>query len=209
MEYSLGFWGGIGYGLRNLYFRMEVYLSVAQRNGSGHFLAYLGLAACHTALIILKESFSTVERLGRIYGELNMEFLANMIPQVVGCIMIMIAIAGGLFFFKNRRNVFKPFNQNDLGLFFRSSFLFYILLSLTITGAIVSTYRIEQYLYLVNYVLILLLLRKISPVMDVQQTYYRRWGRILLLILGILAILAVIAMNTHEAFEGMQRRFEI
>src|SRR5690606_841636 len=39
----------------------------------------------------------------------------------------------------------------------------YILLSIVVTGAFLSTYRIEQYLYLVNFAVIVYFLPKLSP----------------------------------------------
>lgn len=89
-----------------------------------------------------------------------------------------------------------------------SHFAIYIIFSLLITGAIVSTYRIEQYLYIVNYAIVLLVLPKLSHEFELKEINSNKWFRNFLLVLGFIAILAIIIISFQEELPGMNRRWE-
>lgn len=205
MEYSLGFFGGLGmaYGT----FTSDWPKTNTSEKLSHHFVPFFFLTV-FIPLVIWKESF-TSKRLGGIYEDLDLASFAGPIQIAVLVVMLLYAVANAWYFFHQKKGQFTAFTAKDTSLFFKGHFLFYILLSLLITGAFFSTYRIEQYLYLANYVVILLLLSKTTPTFEAKEVKPADWGKILLIALGIIAICALIAMNTHEAFEGMHRRFEI
>jgi NADH:ubiquinone oxidoreductase subunit 6 (subunit J) len=204
MEYSLGFFGGIGmaYGT----YTSEWPQSKSTNNWNSHFWAFLTLALL-IPLVIWQESF-TEKRLNEVAERIGVAPYADILQIIVLAIILLATVAGYWYFFKNRKQSETTFSQKDTQLFFRSYFLIYILLSLLLTGALWSSYRIEQYLYLVNYAVILGLMGKTTPYFAPREMQAGRWGRLLLLLLAVLAVCALIAMNTHEAFEGMQRRFE-
>lgn len=205
MEYSLGFFGGLGmaYGT----FTSDWQKTDSSEKLGSHFLPFLTLTL-FIPLIIWKESF-TPKRLGGIYEDLSLASFAAPVQIVaLATILIYASITTWHFFYK-KKDRFFAFSSKDTALFFKAHFLFYIMLSLLITGAFFSTYRIEQYLYLANYALILFLVSKTNPVFEVKEIKPSDWGKTLLIILAVLAVLALIAMNTHEAFEGMHRRFEL
>lgn len=204
MEYSLGFFGGIGmaYGT----YTSEWPKTKSTYSWNSHFWAFMVLCL-FIPIVIWQESFTT-KRLDQVAERIGVESFASLAQASVLIALIIAVIAGGRYFFKHRES--KPvFTQRDGTNFFRAYFLGYILLSLILTGAFLSTYRVEQYLYLINYAIILVLLDKSEPYFSGEDLEMSKWGRLLLIILGVLAILALVAMNTHEAFEGMQRRYEL
>ncbi|PHN06269.1 photosystem II biosynthesis protein [Flavilitoribacter nigricans] len=203
MEYSLGFFGGLGmaYGT----YTSEWEKSESDNHWNSHFWAFLFLCLL-IPLVIWQESFTT-KRLNEIAERLEVSSFAFAVQTLVGLGVVLTTIAAGWYFFK-RKDPAVSFSQQDATLFFRGYFLVYILFSLLLTGAFLSGYRIEQYLYLVNYAIVLFLISRSEPYFNPQAPQPAKWGRLLFIMLAILAICALIAMNTHEAFEGMQRRYE-
>ncbi len=193
MEYALGFFGGLGMAFGTMtasWHRAESDLP-PQRGKRGALLALTLLIP----LIIWKESFTT-ERLGKIYGELALASYIDTIRFItLGSILVMVW-------------VYRKMGERPRT-FFSFFFLFYILLSLCITGAFFSTYRPEQYLYLLNYGLIMLFLGRAIPTFEQRPLNLRSGQLMLILALAFIAVLALIAMHTHGTFEGMHRRFEI
>jgi hypothetical protein len=81
--------------------------------------------------------------------------------------------------------------------FFYSHWLLYTVLSLIITGAFISIYRIEQYLYLVNYLIVIAFIGKLTP--DFQPTEFQLGHpvKLLFLIISLLGIVAWVATQIH------------
>ena len=96
----------------------------------------------------------------------------------------------------------------EVKIFFMSHFGVYIIYTLLITGAIASTYRIEQYLYIINYIIILMVLPKLSPAFELKGIIPSKWGVNFILIILLLGILAFIAINVHGELSGAHNRFE-
>lgn len=203
MEYSLGFFGGVGmaYGT----YTSEWPKTESAHSWNSHFWAFLMISLV-IPLVIWQESFTT-KRLNEVAERIGSASFAG-VAQTAVFIGLLLAVGVGVWYFFRSRKEDTVFKQQDTNYFFRAYFLAYILLSLILTGAFLSAYRIEQYLYLLNYGVILLLLGRSKAYFSYQGFQPSRWGKIFLLILGILAICAFIAMNTHGAFEGMQRRYE-
>lgn len=204
MEYSLGFFGGIGmaYGT----FTSEWSKTESVNRWGSHFWAFLVLALL-IPLVVWKESFTT-KRLVEMAERLGIDSFALPVQLLVLITILIATLLGGWYFFRRRPLETPALSAKDTRLFFWIYFLAYIFLSLLLTGALLSAYRIEQYLYLINYLLILFLLPRTEPIFIAMPARPGIWGKLLLGILLFLAILAVIAMNSHEAFEGMQRRYE-
>jgi hypothetical protein len=108
----------------------------------------------------------------------------------------------------SKKNELVQYSAKEVKLFLSTHFALYTIFSLLITGAIVSTYRIEQYLYLVNYAVILFVLPKLNPVFDPMEINKNKWARNFLLVLLILAVLAMVAINIHGEMNGAQKRFD-
>jgi hypothetical protein len=76
-----------------------------------------------------------------------------------------------------------------------------------ITGAYLSVYRPEQYLYLVNFAVIVALMPACSPV---NGLFSYRPKKALYLLLGVLVtllILAAVTVSSHDGLRGAKGRF--
>ena len=92
--------------------------------------------------------------------------------------------------------------------FYFQFFGLYICLSLFITGAFFSTHRPEQYLYLVNLLLVYFLSKSRSATFQNKKIRNAFWFKGILGILVLFALLAWIAIQLHEnALSGAHNRF--
>jgi hypothetical protein len=81
------------------------------------------------------------------------------------------------------------------------------MLSYVVTGAIISLYRPEQYLYALNFVLVFSMLSKASPMFDPKQISFRAWGKNLIFVLMIISFLAYLLTQSHGEMKGAHKRF--
>jgi quinol-cytochrome oxidoreductase complex cytochrome b subunit len=92
--------------------------------------------------------------------------------------------------------------------FFAGFFGLYILYSFIRTGAWLSFAHLNHYLYIVNFIVILLVLPRLKPDIDHKNSSLGQWILMLWGMVVAIAVLAVIAINTHGEMPGMQVRFE-
>jgi hypothetical protein len=98
-------------------------------------------------------------------------------------------------------------SEHMVGLY-RIYFGLYILLSILVTGAFLSIHRIEQYLYLVNFAVILYYLPKTQPTFSQEKMHGRSYAMNMVWFLVFTAILAVVASSSHsEDLRGAHYRF--
>jgi hypothetical protein len=81
----------------------------------------------------------------------------------------------------------------------------YIFLSFLVTGLFV--HPVEQYLYLVNLVVVLFLISAKGSAGHVYESKPRAWLVAAIISISIVALLAVIAVNSHSELPGSQIRF--
>lgn len=207
MEYSLGFFGGLGMAYGTFTSEWEK-TEPAQKKASN--LVPIIMVVLFIPFVVWEQSFG-IDRLTETYAKL-VSGDGTGISKAIRMIALLLILAQGAILLT--KNYFQPkgrmlhYSANDAKLFFISHFGIYMILSWLITGAIVSGYRIEQYLYLVNYVVILLALPKLHPVFEPRPINGGKWGKIFLLVMLIIAILALIAINIHGDMPGMQKRWE-
>lgn len=207
MEYSLGFFGGMGmaYGtFTSDWPKTDIY----QKKKSS-FMPII-LVVFFIPFVVWDQSFE-LDRLNETYSKLivgNAEIIAVFI-QVVAFLLIIIQTAYVLmrYYYLKKEKSFQ-YAYGDVKTFFLSHFGIYTVFSFLITGAFVSTYRIEQYLYILNYVIILFVLPKLVPVFNPTSIHIEKWTRNFLIVILFLALLAIIAINMHDEMPGMQKRFE-
>ena len=207
MEYSLGFFGGLGmaYGT----FTSEWPHTEKKQNKKSNFIPII-LVVLFIPFVVWDQSFS-LERLNETYAKLisgNTEAIA-IVVQVLAFSMIIILTAYVLmryYYLKKDKNI--PYSYGDVKTFFLSHFAIYTIFSLLITGAILSTYRIEQYLYILNYTIILFALPKLTPVFVSKPIHVEKWTRNFLIVILFIAVLASIAISIHGDLNGMHKRFE-
>ena len=65
----------------------------------------------------------------------------------------------------------------------------YVVYSLLVTGAFLSTYRIEQYLYIVNWVIVAVLIRKAEVNFTPRTIDLSKWGKNFVLVIASIALL--------------------
>jgi hypothetical protein len=207
MEYSLGFFGGAGmaYGT----FTSDWETTEAGQKKSSNLIPIL-LVVLFIPFVVWQQTF-TIERIHKNYENLvdgSAETAAWMV-QILALLLILGQTAFVLVKYHfSKKNELVQYSMKDVKLFLSTHFAIYTIFSLLITGAIVSTYRIEQYLYLVNYAVILFVLPKLNPVFDPMEINKNKWARNFLLVLIILAVLAMVAINIHGEMNGAQKRFD-
>ena len=107
-----------------------------------------------------------------------------------------------------QKNGLVQYSSADVKVFFMSHFAIYIIYSLLITGAFISTYRIEQYLYIVNFIIIIIALPRLNPVFEIKEISTKKWVKNFLLVMLVIAVLALIAINAHGDLHGAHKRFD-
>ena len=125
---------------------------------SGQIIAWLFLGLV-IPLKVWLSSFG-LEKLRVSLARPGLDHLAGLVHYSSLMAVLLFFLAGSWFFFFRNRSHSTSFTSRDAGALFPAYFLFYILLSLWITGSFFSSYRIEQYLYPINFAIVLLLLRR-------------------------------------------------
>jgi hypothetical protein len=207
MEYSLGFFGGAGMAYGTFTSEWEV-TETSQKKWS-NFLPIL-MVVLFIPFVVWDQSM-TLERLEQNYEKLIQSHASSAawVVQLISLFLILGQTAFILYKYHfSRNNELVQFSGSEVKTFLASHFAIYAIFSLLNTGAFVSTYRIEQYLYLVNYAIIIIVISRLSPVFELRTTDYGKWSKNLLLILGFIALLALIAISIHGEMPAMQKRFE-
>lgn len=207
MEYSLGFFGGLGmaYGT----FTSEWEKTEASQKKTSNLVPIL-LVVFLIPFVVWDQTFE-LKKIQDTYSKI-MEVDAPLVAWLVQIIALaLILIQTGYVMIKYhylRKDRLVQFSGAEVKAFFMSHFAIYIIFSFLITGAFVSTYRIEQYLYIFNYLIVLAVLPKLSPVFELKEINSNKWFRNFLLVLGFIAILAIIIISFQEELPGMNRRWE-
>lgn len=191
MEYSLGFFGGAGmcYGvLTGIWEREEETRLPAKQ------LFHLSMISLIIPLIMWQQSFEW-KRIQETYSPLlggddaTVYFLVRWVP-----LFLILAVAAFWMVKYNKKGIT---DSMEIRKFFYSHWILYLLLSLIITGAIISIYRIEQYLYLVNYFIVLLFIGKFTPVFQPTEFNLGAPVKLLFVVMSVLGIAAWLATQLH------------
>ncbi len=203
MEYSIGFFGGLGmaYGVFSSKWPLEETMPKKWVNRAALFIIIVFIP-----LIIYRESLTYeyfIKRLGEV---LHLDSVATLSTTFVAIVLVLMSFI--LFWkFKNGNYVKK-----DVMIFFFTYLGVYILMSYMVTGLFAGNTSLNHHLYILNFVLIFVLLRKERPAMfeavsDVVNA--KKWFVYLIMILIFIALLAVIAINTHDELGGAHNRFPV
>ncbi len=204
MEYSLGFFGGVGmvYGTFTAQWRVGEARASSRRSWFG-----IAMLALFIPLVVWEQSFGT-ERILKILDPLT-DLDAVSVTRFTQLAAILAILGGGIYWLNSfcfTKSTIQP-GYPQLRSFFLAHFGLYILCSYLITGALLSTYRIEQYLYLVNLVLIGVFINKTQVALFPKRAYNWRWGVMVVGVLVTIALLALVAVSSHGELKGMQVRF--
>lgn len=193
MEYSIGFFGGSGlaYGVFSSQWPKESEAPAKWEN-KWAFLMVIVLIP----LIIFRENFtygSIIKRFGEID---NTENVAMMSLIAAGATMLLVAIISWIKFSKTKADIERKDVTLQLALYFGA----YIIISYIISQIFAGHFLSNHHLYILNFVVILVLVKKQFPAFFetiVTEINGKRWALYLLGLAIIFAILALIAINSH------------
>jgi hypothetical protein len=208
MEYSLGFFGGIGmaYGVLTADFGSPLPASAPSKS-TGAAWPIFGLMAL-IPFIVWHQSFGEKDQLPayEVAMPADPAFWANMADTLAFAGFLLTMISG--FVISNKWKQRSDAERLQL-IKWSAIILFgmYLIYTFLITGAYLSVYRPEQYLYLVNFAVIVALMPACSPV---NGLFSYRPNKALYLLLGVLVtllILAAVTVSSHDGLRGAKGRF--
>jgi hypothetical protein len=195
MEYSIGFFGGLGMAYGTLTSAWPL-VEVEKKKASN--LVPMLLLLVVIPFILWQQSFTT-EKLDFLI-ELGDNGNTMLSFQIISFLTI---VALALFLFlRFYREAYTYQSVRTIFFVYLGSYTF---LSFLLTG--LFKHPIEQYLYLVNMAAILFLLPSVNNTFSVQQGQPKKWLAGVGVAVVILAALAMISINSHEALKGSQIRF--
>ena len=198
MEYSIGFFGGIGmaYGTFTSSWPVDDHLPKASSN----VIPILGVAL-FIPFVVWEQSFVT----DRFDFIVNGGGSASTIFYFKAIALIAILAVCARVLFKNFSATTTQGHSAYVRQFFILYTLLYIFLSFLVTG--VFAHPLEQYLYLLNLVVILFLFRQTRGDFKVYEYNAGRCVAAAVILVAVIAVLAAIAINSHGALPGANVRF--
>ncbi len=202
MEYSIGFFGGLGmaYGtLTTAWEADEGETAIPKKQ-----LFHVSMLLFVIPFIMWQQNFEW-ERIVDTYSKLITSPTDNIYHLVQWGSLLFILLTSA--WQVRKFNAYTSLNYSEVKQFFFTHWAVFMILSFIITGAFVSTYRIEQYLYIINYVVILVLISKADPRIEGASFEPKKYLRYGALIIAFIAVLAYIAIQTHGEFKNGKKRF--
>lgn len=205
MEYSLGFFGGVGMAYGTFTTDWET-TEQSQKKSTIWFplIMILLLIPC----IVWQQSFEIKElenTFSNIATTVSHEVGSIVVYVAIGLVLILTAIGWQKYYATKTDSI--TYKSQEVYIFFLAYWGLYIIFSLLITGAFMSGYRIEQYLYIANWLLVALFIRKVSVGFYPQSITLRQWGINLGLVFFVIALLAFALINSHGELPNAQKRF--
>lgn len=204
MEYSIGFFGGAGmaYGTFTANWPKTTPSEAPSRSGFPIVMLVLFIP-----LIVWDQSFGS-ERVREMVTALN-PGKAAMLTELTQTVAFLAIIGAGVywFFYFYSKSKSEAFAFKSLYPFFLAHFTLYTFCSWLITGAFLSTYRLEQYLYVVNLLVIGFLIKRAKANFLPMENRPHWWVILLAVVLVTMAVASLVAINSHEAWERATKRF--
>jgi len=209
MEYSLGFFGGVGmaYGTFTSSWPKEEPIKLKNSN---LIIPLVGLVLLIPFFVwqqsfIMKDLLPTMERL-------QVESPASLI-RVIQWLVFMLFLIPAIYWIRQfagfKSAGLTSIKRLPIKHLFWGYFGMYILFTIFITGSFLSFYRIEQFLYIINFIIIVWALPQLKPTFSIRPIAPVKWSYALLIIMVALAIFTIIAINSHGEVPNMNRRFEL
>ena len=207
MEYSLGFFGGIGMAYGTFTSKWEEVSSTQKKNSN---LVPILFVVFLIPFVVWDQTFE-LKKIHETYSKLidgDVTSISSIIQFIaLALILLQTGYVVIKYYYLKKDNLIQ-YTGKEVKAFFFSHFAIYTIFSFLITGVFVSTYRIEQYLYFVNFIVIFLALPKLHPVFEWREINSTKWFRNLLIVIAFIAILAIIIISLQEELPGMNRRWE-
>ncbi|MBD3628360.1 hypothetical protein [Cyclobacterium sp.] len=208
MEYSLGFFGGLGmaYGAYTSPWPQEK--PTTQYSYSNLTIPMVGFLLL-IPFIVWQQSF--VEKdleptIGKLVSEPGIWIS---MAQSVAFVAFLIPAIFWIYLLSNKKNrLSQELSFGEVHGIFITYFAVYIIFTILITGSFLSFYRIEQFLYILNFAVILVLIPKAMPLFTNRKAHPQKWTLMALGILVFIALISLIAISSHGEMPGMNKRFE-
>ena len=196
MEYSIGFFGGLGMAYGTLTSSWPEH--AISENRQSNVVPILFITA-FIPFVLWDQSFEN--------EKLNFIFKEGGTSETVLVFQILAAIAIALFTVILLARYFRSrYTYSDVRSIFIISMGVYIFLSFLLTG--IYAHPIEQYLYLVNIVVIRFLLPSINKNFEIVEESPRSWLTASVISVLIIAVFALIAISSHGDIPGVEARFK-
>lgn len=196
MEYSIGFFGGLGMAYATLTSVWPSTDGVADKKSN---LAPILFLAVFIPFVLWDQSFVAdkldfILKLGGSSGTISLFQVISLISILLGAAIMLTTFLRPEYNYKEVRSIFIVY----LGI--------YAFLSFLLTGILV--HPIEQYLYLVNIVVILVVLPSLHDNFKLTVESPGKWVTATGVCIILIALLAVIALQSHPELPGSQVRFK-
>ena len=200
MEYTLGFFGGLGLAYGTLTSEWEKEESTSTENQNFQLVVLVLVIP----FIMWQQNFE-LDRIESTFLKLFSSNNSVFNQSIQWFSLLFILIVGVYWIFKFR--AFENLSFRDIKVFFFGHWALYIALSFMITGAFVSIYRPEQYLYLVNLVMVFFFIQRAKPQFSPLNTSLYAVSKYLVYIFIFISILAYTAIHSHGELKGARKRF--
>jgi len=196
MEYSIGFFGGLGMAYGTLTSAWPV--SGEQSSKTSNLIPILLLSA-FIPFVLWDNSFVS-KKLDFVF-ELGGDASTVLGFQLVA--LLSIVLLASIMLMKYYQTLYSYTSVRTIFILFLGVYTF---LSFLLTG--IYTHPIEQYLYLVNIAVILIALPKLKDNFAIGDDRPAKWLMTLALLAIVIALLAFVAINSHGELKGSQIRFQ-
>lgn len=208
MEYSIGFFGGVGMAYGTFTSEWETTDSQTSRAG---LLAPVVILTLVIPFVVWDQSFVTKRLVETIQGFDPLADAAGITISVQWIALLLVlafaAFSVNKYYFK-AKTPFSELEYDGIQLFFFLNLGLYTIYSVLITCAFMSLYRIEQYLYVLNVAILGFLMKKTQASFSDRGLNVSRWAINFAFIIALFAILTAVAISTHGELNGANRRFE-
>ncbi len=197
MEYSIGFFGGLGMAYGTLTSPWPVATDVPEKKTNLIpilvLLVFVPFVLWDNSFVAGKLKF-ILESGGNDTTIFVFQVIA-FVSIVLGAVIVFTKYYQALYTYKSVRAIFILY------------IVLYIFLSFLLTG--IYTHPIEQYLYLLNLGIILFMLPRLKDNFELRNERPQKWLAVFLLLMLIISLLAAVAIHSHEEIKGSKDRFEI
>jgi hypothetical protein len=196
MEYSIGFFGGLGMAYGTLTSSWPVSTDAPAKKSN--FVPIL-LLFVFIPFVLWDNSFvaGKLKFILELGGDDSIVFAFQVIA------FISIVVAALIVFTRYYQSVYSYASVKTIFILYLGVYIF---LSFLLTG--IYTHPIEQYLYLVNIVVILIALPSLKDTFELREERPEKWLLTLGVLVVIIALLAFIAINSHGEMKGSHLRFQ-
>lgn len=203
MEYSIGFFGGIGMAYGTF---TSQWPEADEENRPNANLLPLLFVAVFIPFVVWEQSFVT-ERFAFVLDEGGSTSTILFFKLIAILSIFIVAIRAFMLNYAAKAAGLSRLAYAHVKEFFILYTALYIFLSFLVTG--IWRHPIEQYLYVANLVAILYLLSVIRQGFNIREDKPQAWLFVTGVSVVVIALLTIIAINSHDRMHGSQVRFGV